>query len=62
LEGTEIVMDGLNEKEPSGDQGSTEPDPIDEAAAEIDPRSAEAPEQIDDLKDLAESLGRDVEE
>ena len=47
---------------PTGDGRPTEPDPIDEAAAEIDPRSSEAPEQIEDLKELAESLGRDVED
>ena len=39
-----------------------EPDPVDEAAAAIDARSPDAPEQIEELKDLAESLGRDVDD
>ena len=38
-----------------------ERDPVDEEAAEIDPRSPEAPEQIEELKEDAEALGRDVE-
>ena len=48
--------------EPSDDRDQPEPDPVDEAAAEIDARSPEAPEQIEELKDLAESLGRDVDD
>ena len=42
-------------------QSTPEPDPIDEEAAEIDARSPEAPEQIEELKEDAEALGRDVE-
>ncbi len=50
--------------EPSDDQDQPErePDPVDEAAAEIDARSPEAPEQIEELKDFAESLGREVDD
>ncbi len=39
----------------------TSVDPIDEDAAHIDARSAEAPEQIEALVEHAESLGRDAE-
>jgi hypothetical protein len=39
-----------------------EPDPIDEEAAQIDPRSTEAPEEIEELKEDAEALGRDVKD
>ena len=45
-----------------GEQDIPEPDPIDEEAAEIDARSPDAPEQIEELKQDAERLGRDVEE
>jgi hypothetical protein len=44
------------------DQDRPAPDPVDEAAAKIDARSPDAPEQIEELKDLAESLGRDVDD
>jgi hypothetical protein len=44
------------------DQDRPQPDPVDEAAAEIDARSPDAPEQIEELKDLAESLGREVDD
>jgi hypothetical protein len=44
------------------DQEIPEPDPLDEAAAEIDARSPDAAEQIEELKEEAEDLGRDVEE
>jgi hypothetical protein len=44
------------------DQDRPEPDPVDEAAAKIDARSPDAPEQIEELKDLAETLGRDVDD
>jgi hypothetical protein len=47
---------------PDAETEGTEPDPIDEEAAEIDPRSPEAPEQIEELKEDAEALGRDVEQ
>ncbi len=36
------------------------PDPIDEEAAEIDARSPDAPEQIEELVKHADSLGRDA--
>jgi hypothetical protein len=39
-----------------------QPDPIDEEAAKIDPRSTEAPEEIEELKEDAEELGRDVKD
>jgi hypothetical protein len=48
--------------QPRDDHQQPQPDPVDEAAAKIDARSPEAPEQIEELKDLAESLGRDVED
>jgi hypothetical protein len=44
------------------DHDRPEPDPIDEAAAEIDARSPDAPEQIEELKELAEDLGREVDD
>ena len=44
------------------DQDRPAPDPVDEAATKIDARSPDAPEQIEELKDLAESLGRDVDD
>lgn len=47
--------------QPSDHPDAPGPDPIDEAAAEIDPRFPEAPEQIEELKEIAESLGRDVD-
>lgn len=42
------------------DEQAPEPDPIDEAAAEIDPRSPDAPEEIEELREDADELGRDV--
>ena len=45
----------------SDEQDIPEPDPVDEEAAEIDARSPEAAEQIEELKEDAEALGRDVE-
>lgn len=39
-----------------------DPDPIDEEAAEIDARDPDAAEEIEELKDDAEALGRDVED
>lgn len=47
---------------PSDEQDTVDPDPIDEAAAQIDPRSPQAPEQIEDLKEKAEALGRDIDD
>ncbi len=52
----------MNDIDPGGDHDQPDPDPVDEAAAEIDARSPDAPEQIEGLKDFAESLGRDVED
>jgi hypothetical protein len=54
--------DDVNDIDPGGDHDQPDPDPVDEAAAEIDARSPDAPEQIEGLKDFAESLGRDVED
>jgi hypothetical protein len=39
-----------------------EPDPLDEAASEIDPRSPEAVDEIEDLIECAEDLGRDPDQ
>ncbi len=48
---------------PVNDAGAGQPpDPIEEEAAEIDPRSPEAPEQIEQLREDAEALGRDVQQ
>lgn len=44
------------------DQPDPEPDPLDEAAADIDARAPDAAEQIEELKDEAEDLGRDVDD
>jgi hypothetical protein len=38
------------------------PDPLDVEAADIDPRSPEAVEEIEDLIEHAEELGRDPEQ
>jgi|GEM_PF-7009966 len=37
---------------------STDPDPLDVEAAEIDARSPDAPQQIEELMEDAEALGR----
>jgi hypothetical protein len=37
------------------------PDPIDEEAAEIDVRSEDAPERIEELVEHAQGMGRDAE-
>ena len=39
----------------------TEPDPVDRDAAGIDARSPDAPEQIEELIEHAEELGREPE-
>lgn len=39
-----------------------EPDPLDVEAAEIDPRSTEAPENVEELVEHAEELGRDPDQ
>lgn len=41
---------------------SPEPDPLDEHAAEIDARSPEATEEIEELIEHAEQLGRDPDQ
>jgi hypothetical protein len=46
---------------PTDDQLPT-PDPIDKEMAEIDARDPDAAEEIEDLKEDAEALGRDVED
>ena len=46
----------------SPEHDKAEPDPVDEAAANIDARSPDAPEQIAELKDEAATLGRDVQD
>jgi hypothetical protein len=46
---------------PTNQPDTSEPDPLDEEAAQIDARSPDGPEQIEDLKEDAEALGRDVE-
>ena len=38
-----------------------QPDPVDEAAASIDPRSPLAPEMIEEVAEFAQDLGRDVD-
>lgn len=43
-------------------ESNQEPDPLDEEAAEIDPRSPEAPEDIEELIEHAEELGRDPDQ
>jgi hypothetical protein len=41
------------------DDNNGEPDPLDEDAAEIDARSPEAAEEIEELIEHSEELGRD---
>jgi hypothetical protein len=43
-------------------ESNQEPDPLDEEAAEIDPRSTEAPEEIEELIEHSEELGRDPDQ
>jgi hypothetical protein len=43
-------------------QNTPEPDPLDEEAAEIDPRSPEAPADIEHLIEDAEKLGREPDQ
>jgi hypothetical protein len=45
---------------PAGTSNDTDVDPIDAEAADIDPRSENAPEQIQQLLSDAEDLGRPV--
>jgi hypothetical protein len=43
-------------------ESNQEPDPLDEEAAEIDPRSPEAVEDIEELIEHSEELGRDPDQ
>jgi hypothetical protein len=43
-------------------QPTDEPDPLDEAASEIDARSPQAADDIEDLIEYAEELGRDPDQ
>jgi hypothetical protein len=43
-------------------ESNKEPDPLDEEAADIDPRSPEAPEDIEELIEHSEELGRDPDQ
>lgn len=45
----------------TGPETNDTPNPIDEEAAEIDARSPNAEEQIEDLIEHAQELGRDAE-
>ena len=49
----------MTEVQPNDEEDRPEPDPVDEAAAQIDARDPDAPERIEELKDFAESLDRD---
>ena len=52
----------MTNNEPRSDEPSeTNPDPIDEEAAEIDARSPDAEEEIERLVEHARELGRDAE-
>jgi hypothetical protein len=46
----------------SDDTPSIDADPIDEEAAQIDPRSPDVAEQIADLVEDAQALGRDADQ
>ena len=46
----------------TSDADLPDPDPIDEEMAQIDARDPDVVEQIEDLKEDAEALGRDVED
>ena len=46
----------------AAEEPGTAPDPIEVEAADIDARSPDAAEQIEELKDDAEALGRDVKD
>jgi hypothetical protein len=50
------------EDDAAAKESRTTADPIEVEAAEIDPRSPDAAEQIEELKDDAEELGRDVKD
>jgi hypothetical protein len=44
------------------DDSNPEPDPLDEDAADIDPRSPDAAEDIEELIEHSEQLGRDPDQ
>jgi hypothetical protein len=44
------------------DDNLTDPDPIDEAMADIDSRGINIVEEIEEVKEDTEALGRDVED
>ena len=46
----------------STDADLPDPDPIDEEMADIDARDPDVVEEIEELKEDAEALGRDVED
>ena len=46
----------------TSDADLPDPDPIDEEMAEIDARDPDVVEQIEEVKEDAEALGRDVED
>jgi hypothetical protein len=46
----------------TSDDTVPDPDPLDEEAAEIDARSPDVAEEIEELKEDAEAMGRDVED
>jgi hypothetical protein len=49
-------------KRMSTDDDLPDPDPIDEEMADIDARDPDVVEEIEDVKEDAEALGRDVED
>ena len=46
----------------AGDRGDASPDPLDVEAAHIDARSPDAPEEIAELIEQADELGRDPDQ
>jgi hypothetical protein len=46
----------------TSDENLPAPDPLDEEAAEIDARDPDVVEEIEELKEDAEAMGRDVED
>lgn len=52
----------MSQRREDPEQNPAEPDPLDREAAEIDPRSDEAAEEIEDLIEHADDLGRDPDQ
>ena len=50
-----------SDSDPKDSDINDAPDPLDEEAAEIDARSPDAPEEIKELIEHAQELGRDTE-